>query len=137
MNDGEAIEAAARALEAGQLVTFPTETVYGLAADARDPLAVARVFEAKGRPRFNPLIAHVADLAAARRIAHLDARALTLAEAFWPGPLTLVAPLADPEAVCDLARAGLDTVAVRVPGLPLARALLARFGRPVAGLLAG
>lgn len=92
---------------------------------------MARVFEAKGRPRFNPLIAHVADLEAAARIAVLDDRALTLARAFWPGPLTLVAPLRDPAAVCDLARAGLDTVAIRVPGHPLARALLARFGRPV------
>jgi L-threonylcarbamoyladenylate synthase len=128
--EGE-IGAAARALASGLLVTFPTETVYGLAADAADSLAVARVFEAKGRPRFNPLIAHVADVEAAARIAVLDDRALALAAAFWPGPLTLVAPIRDPAAVCDLARAGLDTVAVRVPGHPLARALLARFGRPV------
>lgn len=92
---------------------------------------MGRVFEAKGRPRFNPLISHVPDLEAARRIAVLDDRALTLAEVFWPGPLTLVAPLADATAVCDLARAGLDTVAVRVPRHPLARALLTRFGRPV------
>jgi len=92
---------------------------------------VARVFEAKGRPRFNPLIAHVADLESARRIARLDERALALAGAFWPGPLTLVAPLRDAAAVCDLARAGLDTVALRVPDHPLARALLAAFGRPV------
>lgn len=89
------------------------------------------MFEAKGRPRFNPLIAHVADLATARRIAVLDDRALTLAEAFWPGPLTLVAPIAAPEAVCDLARAGLDTLAVRIPAHPLARQLLAAFGGPV------
>ena len=115
----------------GELVTFPTETVYGLAADAADPMAVGRVFEAKGRPRFNPLIAHVADLEAAQAIAHLDERALTLARAFWPGPLTLVAPLKNTTAVCDLARAGLETVALRVPGHPLARALLAQFGRPV------
>jgi L-threonylcarbamoyladenylate synthase len=115
----------------GELVTFPTETVYGLAADAADPMAVGRVFEAKGRPRFNPLIAHVADLEAAQAIAHLDERALTLARAFWPGPLTLVAPLKNATAVCDLARAGLETVALRVPGHPLARALLAQFGRPV------
>ncbi|MBX3480644.1 MAG: threonylcarbamoyl-AMP synthase [Caulobacter sp.] len=129
--DTAAIEAATRALASGLLVTMPTETVYGLAADAADPMAVARVFEAKGRPRFNPLIAHVADLAAGDRIAVLDDRARKLADAFWPGPLTLVAPLRDPSAVCDLARAGLDTVAIRVPGHPLARALLARFGRPV------
>jgi L-threonylcarbamoyladenylate synthase len=125
------IPAAAEALERGALVILPTETVYGLACDAADPRAVAAVFEAKGRPRFNPLIAHVASLAEAGRIAGLDARALALAEAFWPGPLTLVAPLKDAAAVCDLARAGLDTVAVRVPAHPLARALLAAFGRPV------
>jgi len=125
------IDAAVRALNDGRLVILPTETVYGLAADAADPLAVARVFEAKGRPRFNPLIAHVADLAAAERIAHLDDRALKLAQAFWPGPLTLVAPLRDLTAVCDLARAGLDTVALRVPDHAMARALLTAFGRPL------
>jgi L-threonylcarbamoyladenylate synthase len=123
--------AAAQALRRGGLVILPTETVYGLAADAADPRAVAAVFEAKGRPRFNPLIAHVADLAAARRVAVLDARALALAQAFWPGPLTLVAPLRDPAAVCDLARAGLDTVAVRVPAHPLALETLRLFGAPV------
>jgi L-threonylcarbamoyladenylate synthase len=110
---------------------MPTETVYGLAADAGSPLAVARIFEAKGRPRFNPLIAHVADLAEARRLAHLDSRAVRLAEAFWPGPLTLVAPSTGVTAVCELARAGLDTVAVRAPAHPLARAVLRGFGRPV------
>jgi L-threonylcarbamoyladenylate synthase len=122
---------AAEALRRGELVIVPTETVYGLAADAANPRAVAAVFEAKGRPRFNPLIAHVADLAAARAIAVLDAQALALAEAFWPGPLTLVAPLADAAAVCDLARAGLESVAVRVPAHPLALAMLRLFGRPV------
>jgi L-threonylcarbamoyladenylate synthase len=125
------IEDAAAALRAGELVLMPTETVYGLAADAGNPRAVARVYEAKGRPSFNPLIAHVADLAAARRIAGFDARAERLAEAFWPGPLTLVLPAGDPRAVCDLARAGLDTVAVRVPAHPVARALLAAFGGPL------
>lgn len=110
---------------------LPTETVYGLAADAADALAVAAVYTAKGRPSFNPLIAHVADLEGARRIAVLDARGEALAAAFWPGPLTLVAPVADASAVCDLARAGLDTVAVRVPGHAVARALLAAFGGPV------
>lgn len=113
----------------GDLVILPTETVYGLAADAADPLAVARVYEAKGRPSFNPLISHVADLAAAERIAVLDDRAWKLAGAFWPGPLTIVAPARD--GVSDLARAGLDTVAVRVPAHPLARDLLAQFGGPV------
>ncbi|MGR4866651.1 L-threonylcarbamoyladenylate synthase [Caulobacter sp. LARHSG274] len=127
----EDIEAAARALRAGGLVLLPTETVYGLGADAADPTAVAAIFAAKGRPRFNPLIAHVADLETAARIAVLDARALALAEAFWPGPLTLVAPVRDAAAVCDLARAGLDTVAVRVPGHPLSRAVLAAFGGAV------
>ena len=89
------------------------------------------MFEAKGRPAFNPLIAHVVDLAAAQRIALLDARAQALAQAFWPGPLTLVAPIRDSAAVCDLARAGLDTVAVRVPAHPVARALLTAFGGAV------
>lgn len=115
----------------GGLIILPTETVYGLAADAANPRAVAAVYEAKGRPSFNPLIAHVADVEAARRIAVLDDRAEALAAAFWPGPLTIVAPVRDNAAVCDLARAGLDTVAVRVPGHPLSRALLAAFGGPV------
>ncbi len=123
---------AAQALGRGELVILPTETVYGLACDAGNALAVARVFEAKGRPRFNPMIAHVTGLAAARRIAAFDARACSLAEAFWPGPLTIVAPVADREEVCELARAGLDTVAVRAPGHPLAQAVLEAFGRPVA-----
>ncbi len=92
---------------------------------------MADVYAAKGRPRFNPLIAHVANLEAAQRLALLDGRALALAEAFWPGPLTLVAPIRDPGAVCDLARAGLDTVAVRVPAHPLARAVLDAFGGPI------
>jgi L-threonylcarbamoyladenylate synthase len=127
----EAVAAAAVALRAGGLVILPTETVYGLAANAADPRAVAAVYEAKGRPSFNPLIAHVADLAAARRIARFDARAERLGQAFWPGPLTLVLPIADPAAVCDLARAGLDTVAVRAPAHPLARRLLGAFGGPV------
>lgn len=116
----------------GELVLLPTETVYGLACDAGNAEAVARVFAAKGRPRFNPMIAHVTGVSAAARIAALDARALRLAEAFWPGPLTLVAPVADTAAVCDLARAGLDTVAVRAPAHPLAQAVLEAFGRPVA-----
>jgi L-threonylcarbamoyladenylate synthase len=124
------VQAAVRALEDGDLVILPTETVYGLAADAANAAAIARLFEAKGRPRFNPLIAHVTDLTAARPIARLDARALILAEAFWPGPLTLVAPIEDPAAVCDLARAGLDTVAVRAPAHPIARAALEAFGGP-------
>ena len=121
---------AAAALSQGALVILPTETVYGLAADAANGEAVARIFEAKGRPRFNPLIAHVADLAAAKEIADFDERALALGGGFWPGPLTIVAPFKS--GVSDLARAGLDTVAVRVPAHPLARAVLAAFGGPVA-----
>ena len=122
---------AAEALARGGLVILPTETVYGLAADASNPVAVAAIFEAKGRPRFNPLIAHVADAAQAEAVAVFDARARVLAEAFWPGPLTIVAPVRDRAAVCDLARAGLDSVAVRVPGHARARAVIAAFGRPV------
>jgi L-threonylcarbamoyladenylate synthase len=123
---------AARALKAGRLVILPTETVYGLAADAANPAAVAALYEAKGRPRFNPLIAHVLDLAAADRVADLDGRAESLAKAFWPGALTIVAPARDGGPACDLARAGLDTVAVRVPAHPLARAVLESFGGPIA-----
>ncbi len=110
---------------------MPTETVYGLAADAGNAEAVAAIFEAKGRPRFNPLIAHVADAVQAEAVALFDPRARALTEAFWPGPLTLVAPVRDRTGVCDLARAGLDSVAVRVPGHARARALISAFGRPV------
>ena len=126
------VAAAAAALARGELVIMPTETVYGLAANAGDPAAVARVFEAKGRPRFNPLIAHVADLEAALRVAELSPLGVRLAQAFWPGPLTLVAPARREGGVCDLARGGLDSVAVRVPAHPVALALLQAFGRPVA-----
>ncbi|HEV7383714.1 MAG TPA: L-threonylcarbamoyladenylate synthase [Phenylobacterium sp.] len=131
MGQAANIEEAAKALKAGGLVILPTETVYGLAADAANPRAVAAVYEAKGRPSFNPLIAHVADAGAARRIARFDDPAERLAAAFWPGPLTLVLPIADEAAVCDLARAGLDTVAVRAPAHPLAHALLEAFGGPL------
>ena len=125
------IAKAAAALKAGGLVILPTETVYGLAADAGNARAVAAVYEAKGRPAFNPLIAHVANVAMARRIARFDSRAEALAARFWPGPLTLVLPIADEAAVCDLARAGLDSVAVRAPAHPLSQALLKAFGGPV------
>jgi L-threonylcarbamoyladenylate synthase len=125
------IEAAIGALRAGRLIILPTETVYGLGGDASDADAVAAIFAAKGRPAFNPLISHVADLAAAEKIALFDDRARALAEAFWPGPLTLVLPITPDTPVCDLARAGLDTVAVRAPAHPLARAVLERFGGPV------
>lgn len=110
---------------------MPTETVYGLAADAANARAVAAVYEAKGRPSFNPLIAHVTDVVMARGIARFDERAERLAAAFWPGPLTLVLPVVEAAGVCDLARAGLETVAVRAPGHPVAQALIAAFGRPV------
>jgi L-threonylcarbamoyladenylate synthase len=125
------IEHAVAALRAGQLVILPTETVYGLAADAANPAAVAALYAAKGRPSFNPLIAHVPDLSAASAVARLDERARILAEAFWPGPLTFVVPALEGGAVCDLARAGLDTVAVRAPSHPVARAVLEAFGGPV------
>jgi L-threonylcarbamoyladenylate synthase len=126
-----AVADAARCLKQGGLVAFPTETVYGLGADAGNSLAVARLYQAKGRPSFNPLIATVGDLAAARQIAVFDALALALAEAFWPGPLTLVLPKAPRCTVAELATAGLDTIAVRVPAHPVAQALLRAFGDAV------
>jgi L-threonylcarbamoyladenylate synthase len=127
----DAIAAAARCLQSGGLVAFPTETVYGLGADAGNGEAVARLYAAKGRPAFNPLIAHVADLAAARKLARFDGDAERLAAAFWPGPLTLVLPKLQNCPVADLALAGLDTIALRVPAHPLAQSLLAAFGGPV------
>jgi L-threonylcarbamoyladenylate synthase len=123
--------AAARCLAAGGLVAFPTETVYGLGADAANPAAIARLYQAKGRPSFNPLIAHVRDIAAARRIARFDPVAIALAEAFWPGPLTLVLPKAEGCPVADLATAGLETIALRVPAHPVARDILRAFGGAV------
>ena len=125
------LPAAVAALRAGGLVAFPTETVYGLGALAGDPAAVARLYAAKGRPRFNPLIVHVPDLHAAATIADLPPAARALGQAFWPGPLTLVAPLRDRAAVCDLATAGLETVGLRVPAHPLAQALLRAVGAPL------
>jgi L-threonylcarbamoyladenylate synthase len=122
---------AARCLAGGGLVAFPTETVYGLGADATNPAAVARIYQAKGRPSFNPLIAHVGDLEAAQRIARFDATAIALAKAFWPGPLTLVLPKTEDCPVADLATAGLDTIAIRLPAHPLAREILRAFGGPV------
>src|SRR5664279_3582682 len=129
--DSQSIEAAASCLRAGGLVAFPTETVYGLGADAGNGEAVARLYAAKERPAFNPLIAHVADLAAARRLADFDDAAEKLAAAFWPGPLTLVLPKRTGCGVADLALAGLDSVAVRVPAHPVAAALLKAFDGPV------
>jgi L-threonylcarbamoyladenylate synthase len=129
--DASGIEAAARCLAEGGLVAFPTETVYGLGADATNGQAVAKLYAAKGRPSFNPLIAHVADIGAARELAHFDADAERLAAAFWPGPLTLVLPKTSNCPVADLATAGLDSIAVRVPNHPVARDLIAAFGKPV------
>jgi L-threonylcarbamoyladenylate synthase len=126
-----AVAAAARSLREGGLVAFPTETVYGLGADATNPEAIARLYQAKGRPAFNPLIAHVGDLEAAQRIARFDAQAIALAQAFWPGPLTLVLSKTEGCDVADLATAGLDTIAIRIPAHPVARDILRAFGGPV------
>jgi L-threonylcarbamoyladenylate synthase len=129
--DAAAIKAAAACLGAGGLVAFPTETVYGLGADATNGEAIARLYAAKGRPRFNPLIAHVANIDAARTLACFNAAADKLAAAFWPGPLTLVLPRRPDCAVADLALAGLDSIAVRAPAHPLPQVLLEEFGRPI------
>jgi L-threonylcarbamoyladenylate synthase len=126
-----AVAAAARCLAGGGLVAFPTETVYGLGADATNAAAIARLYQAKGRPAFNPLIAHVSDIETAEKIAAFGAPAIALAEAFWPGPLTLVLPKAKDCPVADLATAGLETVAIRVPAHPLAREILRAFGGAV------
>jgi L-threonylcarbamoyladenylate synthase len=127
-----AIERAARLLRSGELVAFPTETVYGLGADATDERAVAAVFAAKGRPHFNPLIVHVSGLEAAEALAEFDARARRLAAHFWPGPLSLVLRRRGGSGLSLLASAGLDTVAIRAPAHPVAQALLRASGRPIA-----
>ena len=126
-----AIAEAAALLYAGQLVAFPTETVYGLGGDATDDRAVAAIFAAKGRPSFNPLISHVPDVERARELAVFTPLAETLAAAFWPGPLTLVLRRRPDCPVSHLACAGLDTIALRVPAHPVARQLLEAAGRPV------
>ena len=126
-----AVREAARLLARGGLVAFPTETVYGLGADATNAAAIARLYQAKGRPAFNPLISHVGDLEAAGRIGRFNETAALLAQAFWPGPLTLVLPKAAGCAVVDLATAGLETIAIRVPAHPAASAILRAFGGPV------
>ena len=128
----EAIAEAARLIREGRPVAVPTETVYGLAADATDGEAVARIYAAKGRPSFNPLIVHVLDLEQAERLAKLDDKARSLAELYWPGPLTLVAPLRSDSPVAALVSAGLTTVAIRAPAHPAIRDLLAAAGRPLA-----
>ena len=130
--DPVALARAAAYLSEGHLVAFPTETVYGLGADAGNDRAVAAIFEAKGRPHFNPLIVHVLDADAASGLAEVDERAARLMDMFWPGPLTLVLPRRADAPLSLLVSAGLDTVAVRSPGHPVARALLSAAGRPVA-----
>jgi L-threonylcarbamoyladenylate synthase len=128
----EAIGRAAQALARGEIVAFPTETVYGLGADARDARAVAKVFAAKERPRFNPLIVHVPNLTAAETYAVFDATARKLADAFWPGPLSLVLPTRPDSGIADLVTGGLDTIALRAPNHRVAQELLAEAKLPIA-----
>lgn len=130
--DAPGLTRAAELLRAGALVALPTETVYGLAGDARNDRAVAAIFEAKGRPQFNPLIVHVGALAEAEAIAEFSPQARAIAAAFWPGPLTLVLPVRAGAGISELVTAGHDTVAIRMPEHPVARALLTEFGGPLA-----
>ncbi|MFD1159193.1 L-threonylcarbamoyladenylate synthase [Roseovarius aestuarii] len=130
--DADGYDAAASALRDGGLVAFPTETVYGLGGDARNDMAVARIFEAKARPRFNPLIVHVNSISAAREFVEWPDQADILAQAFWPGPMTLVLPLKPGTGLSPLVTADLPTLAIRVPAHPVAQNLLATFGGPVA-----
>lgn len=128
----DAINEAATLLQSGALVAFPTETVYGLGADATQGEAVAAIFEAKNRPQFNPLIVHVADLTVAAKLAYITDSALRIAETFWPGPLTLVLKQRPDNGLSSLISAGLDTVALRMPDHPVARSLLVAADRPLA-----
>ena len=130
--DDVAIAEAARLILAGETVAMPTETVYGLAADATNAAAVAHIYTAKGRPTFNPLIVHVRDLAAAEAIGVFNDEARALAKAHWPGPLTLVVPLQATAPIASIVTAGLDTIALRVPSHPAMQALLAAVARPLA-----
>ena len=130
--DEAGIARAVAVLREGGNVAVPTETVYGLAARADDPQAVAAIFAAKGRPSFNPLIVHVADMATAETLADLDKRARLLARAFWPGPLTLVLPVSNAAALAPAVTAGLDTVALRCPAHPVMQQVLAGLGQPLA-----
>ncbi len=130
--EAEGFEAAADILRSGDLVAFPTETVYGLGGDARNDMAVARIFEAKGRPRFNPLIVHVNSAQAAQEFVEWPVEADILAQAFWPGPLTLVLPLKPDAGLSPLVTADLPTLAIRVPAHPVAGSLLTAFDGPVA-----
>jgi L-threonylcarbamoyladenylate synthase len=129
----QSVAEAARLLRDGQLVAFPTETVYGLGGDATNDRAVAAIFEAKGRPQFNPLISHVLDAAAARKYVLWNDTAERLAARLWPGPLTLVLPRSPGSPISLLATAGLDTVAIRAPSHPVAQALIRAADRPIAG----
>ena len=128
----ENITEAARLVLAGEPVAVPTETVYGLAADATKAQAVARIYEAKGRPSFNPLIVHVIDLASAERIGVFDEAARGLAEQHWPGPLTLVVPLREGSGIASIVTAGLETIGIRIPAHPAMQALLRAAGHPLA-----
>ena len=128
----EAIAEAARLILAGQPVAIPTETVYGLAADATNAQAVARIYQAKGRPSFNPLIVHVSNIGAAEKVGEFGADARSLAEQHWPGPLTLVVPLREAAGIASIVTAGLSTVGFRVPAHPAMQALLRAAGRPLA-----
>lgn len=130
--DDQAIEEAVRLILAGQPVAVATETVYGLAADATNAEAVARIYEAKGRPSFNPLIVHVPDLAAAETLGEFGDEARALAKRHWPGPLTLVVPLREPTSIASIVTAGLPSVGLRVPAHPAMQALLRAAGRPLA-----
>src|SRR3982750_4262192 len=127
----ESIAEAVRLILAGEPVAVPTETVYGLAADATNAEGVARIYEAKRRPSFNPLIVHVPDLAAARRIGEFNPQAVALAQQHWPGPLTLVVPLREAAAIASIVTAGLPSVGIRVPAHPAMQALLRSVGRPL------
>ena len=130
--DEAAIAEAAQLIREGQAVAVPTETVYGLAADATNAEAVARIYEAKGRPSFNPLIVHVSSLNMARELGEFEPAAVELAQAHWPGPLTLVVPLKPEARIASLVTAGLPTIGLRVPAHPVMRALLEAAGRPLA-----
>ena len=130
--DDTAIAEAARLILAGECVAMPTETVYGLAADATNAAAVAHIYAAKGRPTFNPLIVHVPNLAAAKAIGSFNAEARALADAHWPGPLTLVVPLLADAQIASVVTAGLETIAIRVPAHPAMQALLSAVGKPLA-----
>src|SRR3954471_13024714 len=130
--NNEPIAEAARLILAGEPVAVPTETVYGLAADGTNAEAVARIYEAKGRPSFNPLIVHVPDLKSAERIGRFSDQARVLARQHWPGPLTLVVPLSEEAGIASIATAGLPTIALRVPAHPAMQSLLRAVGRPLA-----